>query len=53
MREQLKGKKTYLFAAFAVALGIYGAWSGEMTLPESVGYVLNGGALGAVRGAIG
>jgi hypothetical protein len=53
MREKLKGKKSYLFAGFAVALAAWGVISGELTTIEGVTYLLGGGALAAVRGAIG
>jgi len=53
MREKVKGKKTYVFAVLAVALGVWGIASGDMTQTEGITYILNGGALGAIRGAIG
>ena len=53
MREKLKGKKSYLFAGFAVALGAWGVLTGELTPLEALNYLLGGGALAAVRGAIG
>ena len=52
-REQLKGKKAYLFAALAVGLGAWGWYAGELSAREALEYVISGGALAAVRAAIG
>ena len=53
MRDRLKGKKAYMFAALAVALGAWGWSTGELTVLEAVDYVISGGAIAAVRAAIG
>jgi len=53
MKLYLKGKKSYLFAGLAIAYGLWGVAAGEMTMVEAVDYLLAGGALAAVRDAIG
>ena len=53
MREYLKGKKSYLIATAAVALAVASVVTGELTLTEGAFFLLGGGALAAVRDAIG
>lgn len=53
MREYLKGKKSYLIAGATVAVAVVAVLTGELTMLEGVTYLLGGGALAAVRDAIG
>ncbi len=53
MRKFLKGKKSYAVAVAAIALGGWGLASGELSTFEAINYIPGGGALSAVRGAIG
>ena len=51
IRATVYGRKVYIVAALAVALGVYGQVAGEMTTLEAIDYVLGGAGLAAGRAA--